>query len=64
MLQFEKSKKNGGFTLWGDYEDLKSLHSFAMDISDKSSVLGAEGLIPALAYVLWPNKLVHRDGLN
>lgn len=52
MLQFEKSKNNGGFTLWGDYEDLKSLHSFAMDISDKSSVLEAEGLIPALAYDL------------
>jgi len=52
MLQFEKTMKNGGFTLWGIYEDLTSLHSFLMDVSSKSSVLETEGLIPALAYDL------------
>ncbi len=52
MLKFEKTKKNGGFILWGDYQALKSLHSFAMDISEKSHVLDTEGLIPALAYDL------------
>lgn len=52
MLQFEKTMKNGGFTLWGNYEDLTSLHSFLMDVSSKSSVLETEGLIPALAYDL------------
>lgn len=50
MLQFEKGKKNGGFTLWGTYESLKDLHSFILDLSARSIVLEGEGLTLALAY--------------
>lgn len=52
MLQYEKAKKNGGFTLWGDYQTLKGLHSFVMDLSERSPVLDTEGLGPAFSYDL------------
>jgi hypothetical protein len=52
MLRFKLSKRNGGFVLWGDYNTLEPINSFLMDISEKSSILDDEGLIPALAYDL------------
>jgi len=52
MLKFEKSKKNGGFTLWGDFYTLKHLHRFVMDLSEKSPALDEEGLAPAFGYDL------------
>jgi len=50
MLEYEPTKRNGGFILWGDYSTLKPIHSLIMDVSQKSPVLNSEGLLPALAY--------------
>ncbi|NRA72000.1 MAG: hypothetical protein HRU24_13340 [Gammaproteobacteria bacterium] len=50
MLQFDISKRNGGFILWGDYGTLKPLHSYIMDIANNSPVLDSEGIVVALAY--------------
>jgi len=50
MLQYSICKRNGGFVLWGDYSTLKPIHSFVMDMAEKSPTLDSEGLLPALAY--------------
>ena len=52
MLQYEISDCNGGFVLWGDYEQLRSLHMLAMELSKDSVITQDEGLLPALAYEL------------
>ncbi|WP_435277348.1 DUF6904 family protein (plasmid) [Psychrobium sp. nBUS_13] len=52
MLKIENGKRNGGFVLWGDYDTLKEIHSFCMNVSEKSPILDSQGLIPALAYDL------------
>ena len=52
MLKIENGRRNGGFILWGDYTTLKNLHSFLMDVSERSSILDSEGLLPSLAYDL------------
>lgn len=52
MLKIQNCENNGGFILWGDYSSLQAIHSFIMDISEKSPVLNEEGLTVALAYDL------------
>ena len=52
MLQYELCKRNGGFLLWGDYNTLKPLRGFVLDLSKNSLILDEEGLLPAFAYDL------------
>lgn len=50
MLQFELTENSGGIVLWGDYQALKPIHTFILDISDKSPILDNEGIVMGLAY--------------
>ncbi len=52
MLTFEPCENNGGFIFWGDYSSLDEVHKFLMDLSENSTQLDSEGLIPSLAYDL------------
>lgn len=42
MILFEKTKRNGGLTIWGSHYDLKELHVFIVTMAEKSIVLPSD----------------------